>query len=119
MDKAKIAVIAIIILLAGNIFFIWKYRTASQELAATKNAAEARKANSQVLAFANLFIEKVLQSGKEVDFETRLMLENSVRDLNDKEILAQWQKFTQAKDQVEAQSEVKNLLKLLVQKIKT
>ncbi|MFA4818009.1 MAG: hypothetical protein WC608_04795 [Parcubacteria group bacterium] len=87
-------------------------------MAAVKDTAKAQKANGQVLAFANLFIEKVLQSGKEVDFETRLDLENSVRDLNDKEILAQWQKFTQAKDQAGAQNEVKNLLKLLVQKIK-
>lgn len=49
--------------------------------------------------------------------ETRLRLENAVRDLNNEQILAQWQKFTTSKTETEAQTQVKNLLELLVNKI--
>jgi CRISPR/Cas system endoribonuclease Cas6 (RAMP superfamily) len=64
-------------------------------------------------------IEKVLKAEKEVDFETRLKLENAVREINDKEILNQWIKFTESKTEDEAQNNIKNLLDLLVDKIQT
>jgi hypothetical protein len=45
-------------------------------------------------------------------------LETAVRDLKDEEILNQWQKFVDSKTETEAQKEVKNLLELLINKIK-
>jgi len=63
-------------------------------------------------------IEKVLKAETEVDFETRLKLENAVRNLEDKEILARWSKFIESKTEAGAQEEVKNLLEALVNKIK-
>ncbi len=79
---------------------------------------ETQKTNEKVLEFAKLFIEKVLKAKTEVDFETRLKLENAVRNLDDEEILVQWQKFTESKIEAEAQEEVKNLLEMLVNKIR-
>jgi len=38
--------------------------------------------------------------------------------LNDEEILTQWKKFTESETEDEAQTEVKNLLEMLVSKIK-
>jgi hypothetical protein len=80
---------------------------------------QTQTTNEKVLEFTNLFIEKVLKAQTEVGFETRLKLENAVRNLNDEEILAQWQKFTESKTEAGAQEEVKNLLQMLVSKIKT
>ncbi len=76
---------------------------------------ESQKTNEKVLDFTKLFIEKVLKAETEVDFETRLKLENAVRNLGDEEILTQWQKFTESKTEAEAQEEVKNLLEMLLE----
>ena len=114
----KIIIIAIIlILLAGNIYFGSRYFSALKELKELKAAMETYKINEKILTFSSLFITKVLKTENEVDFETRLRLETTVRDLNDEEILTQWKKFTESETEDEAQTEVKNLLEMLVSKI--
>ena len=120
MNKLKIVLIIILFLLLAGNFFLWvRYSTAKKELEEIKNKPlETSKINESVWNFTKFFIEKVLKAEKEVDFETRLELENSVRKLGDEEILAQWQKFVDSKTEAEAQQEVKNLLELLVNKIK-
>ncbi|MCK4453919.1 hypothetical protein KAU51_01045 [Candidatus Parcubacteria bacterium] len=118
MNKLKtIFTIIILVLLVGNIFFGVKYFAVQKELQQTQIALETQKTNEKVLDFTKLFIEKVLKAKTEVDFETRLKLENAVRNLDDEEILAQWQKFTESETENEAQEEVKNLLEMLVNKI--
>ncbi len=79
---------------------------------------ETQEINEKVLEVSKLFIEKVLKAETEVDFETRLKLENAVRNLGDQEIMNQWQKFVNSKTEIQAQIEVKNLLEILVNKIK-
>ena len=111
-------IITILILLVGNVFFWLKYSATQKELLKTTQALETQKTNEKLLNFAKLFIDTVLKAEGEIDFETRLQLENAVRNLNDSEILAQWQKFTDSQTEVDAQTEVKNLLELLVSKIK-
>lgn len=107
--------IIIIILIAGNIFLGFKYFTVKKGVEVT---SQNQVSNDKVLAFTKLFVEKVLKSGTEVNFETRLQLENEVRNLGNKEILAQWQKFTDSKTEADAQTEVKNLLGILINNIK-
>lgn len=75
-----------------------------------------RQANIKVLVFRNMFTEKVLLADKEIDFDTRLSLETSVRTLNDKEIFDQWQIFTKTETKEDASLEAKKLLRLLVEK---
>lgn len=118
MNKSKIFLILILILLAGNVFLGAKYFSVVKELRQTKTALETQVINDKVLEFSKLFIEKVLKAETEVDFEMRLKLENAVRNLGDEEILNQWQKFTESKTEVDAQTEVKNLLEMLINKIK-
>jgi len=72
--------------------------------------------NKKVLEFRNMFTERVLLSGREIDFDSRLELETLVRSLNDPEIFSQWQKFTGSQDKEEATIEAKNLLQLLINK---
>ena len=118
LDKIFL-ILVIMILLAGNIFFWLKYSATQQELEKTKETLAVQKTNEKILDFTKLFIEKVLKAEEEINFEDRLKLENAIRNLNDEEILAQWNKFLASKDEMEAQREVKNLLELLINKIRT
>lgn len=117
-NRKTILIIIILLLLAGYAFLGIKYFAVQKELRQTQAALETQKTNEKVLDFTKIFIGKVLKAETEVDFETRLKLENAVRNLNDGEILAQWQKFAGSKTEVQAQEEVKNLLEMLANKIK-
>jgi len=116
-SQKTILSIVILILFAGNAFFAVKYFSTQKELNQIKTVAEAKNTNEKVLNFTKLFIAQVLRADGEVDFETRLKLENAVRNLNDEKILAQWQKFVESETEAEAQEEVKNLLEMLVGEI--
>ena len=118
MKKSKIVFVLILVLLAGNLFGGVKYFSVAKELRQTQTAMETQKTNDKILEFTKLFIEKVLKAETEVDFETRLKLENAVRNLEDEDIVLQWQKFTESKTEDEAQKNVKSLLETLVCKIK-
>lgn len=112
-------IILVLILLVGNAFFGVKYSAVKKDIKLTQTALDTRKINEKVLDFTKFFIEEVLKAETEVDFETRLQLENAVRSLNDEEILTNWQRFIDSKTEAEAQEQVKNLLEMLVSKIKT
>jgi len=118
VNLKKVLVIAVIfILVATNIVALIGYFSAKQELAKARQEVIRQQVNVKVLNFTNLFIAKVLKAENEVSFEDRLKLENSVRDLNDPELLSQWNKFVDSKTPEDAQKEVKNLLEMLVKKI--
>lgn len=106
-----------IILFSGNVLLASQYYVSSKDVKTKDVLLTTYQHNEKVLSFTRLFIAKVLKAKVEVSFEDRLQLENAVRDLNNKEILNQWQKFTDAKEEIQAQEEVKNLLELLIRKI--
>src|SRR3989344_1591887 len=109
-NKKLIAEGLIFVLLVGNAFFAYGYFSAQKKLQNIESAGAKVEVNQKVVDFASLFIKKVLQAEKEVDFETRLSLENAVRELKDEEIKAEWQKFTNSQTEAEAQNSVKRLL---------
>lgn len=112
--------VIIVLLLAGNAFFIYRNNALIQELATAKEALTQQRSaqtNNKVLAFTQMFITNVLKADQEVDFETRLKLETAVRDLGDPQIREQWDRFVNSKTETQAQQEVENLLELLVNKI--
>lgn len=116
-NKRIFGIIVFGLLLIGNVFFALNYFISYKELQELKSTESKTESNTKVISFTELFIKKVLQADKEVDFETRLSLENAVRDLNDKEIMAEWQNFTASKTEMDAQNSVKKLLEILVSKI--
>ncbi len=109
--------IVIFVLLASNAFFGLRYLAATRELDGARTIVTTQRYNERALNFLKMFIKRVIKSDKEVDFETRLSLENSVRQLNDPKILASWQKFVNSANEVEAQKNVKDLLEALVEKV--
>lgn len=76
---------------------------------------QQQQIDKNVSNFRNMFIEKVLLSDTAVDFDTRLSLETAVRNLNNPEIFAQWNKFANSQTQSEATAQAKKLLALLIQ----
>jgi len=119
IDFKKIFLIAVIlVLLASNFVFLIKYSGLQKELERTKQTVKTQQINDKVLKFTQLFIEEVLNAKEEISFEDRLKLENAIRDLQDENILSQWQKFVDSKTEEQAQKEVKALLEILVKNIK-
>lgn len=99
------------------ILFIGQWYIYYKDIQATKNLLSIYQTNQKVVDFTKLFIAKVIKAKSDVSFEDRLKLENAVRDINDQKIFNQWQKFTEAKDPVQAQEEAKNLLEILANKV--
>jgi hypothetical protein len=119
MTKQKVvAILIILLLITSNVFFAYKYMQAKKESDQLKTTVSLMNAKLPFIEFDQLFVDKILRSEGEVSFETRLDLENKVRNLNDAPLLTQWNKFVNAKDEVEAQTEVKKLLSLLAQRMK-
>ncbi|MDD2758651.1 MAG: hypothetical protein PHD72_04810 [Patescibacteria group bacterium] len=106
----------VIFLLAGNIILGWGYFVAQKQNRALQSQILTQKQQGKSLLFLQTFIQKVIRSEGEVSFETRLKLENEVRDLGDDKILAQWQAFVNSQTEAEAQKNVKALLGLLTDK---
>ena len=116
--KKRIFIIAVIGgLVVSNSYFALKARSLGGELNDARKETSSFHRNEKVINFSRLFIGSVLKSGNEVDFDTRLKLENAIRDIKDDEILAQWNNFTKSQTEADAQNEVKNLLDLLMKKI--
>jgi hypothetical protein len=115
--KENITPTVIIILIATVFVLSVQYYNDRQDLIITTNNLNTFHYNQNVLTFAKLFVVKVLKADGQVSFDDRLMLENAVRNINDKTIFDQWQKFINANTAMGAQIEVKNLLELLVNKI--
>ena len=119
MFRSKEILITILIIsLAANIFLGIGYYQSTQRLQAVAKELRSQEVNKKALDFLKMFVDKVLKSEGEVNFEDRLMLENAVRQLDDAGIIAQWKKFTESQSEIQAQVEVRNLLELLVNAIK-
>jgi hypothetical protein len=116
-NKKRIIEVFIVALILSNAFFAYGYFTATRELQEMKSTETRAALNERVINFTSLFIEKVLKAEAEVDFETRLSLENAVRELKDPEIMSEWQNFISSKTEEQAQNSVKKLLEILVNKI--
>jgi len=115
MNRLKILIIILFIsLIVSNIFFACMYLTNLKKIEILEDKQEI---NSSVLTFTQLFVDKVLKGDKEVSFEDRLQLENSIRSLKDKETFDCWERFTNAKNQDEVQNNFYELFSLLLKKI--
>jgi len=118
MTKTERILTAVIILLAiSNVYFITESFVSKIEIKANEKVIKSRQFNEKVVSFTKLFLDKVLSGQPEVSFEDRLLLENAVRDLNDKEIFNQWQIFVKSGTGEEGQTNLSWLLKLLMKKI--
>lgn len=112
-----IVILITILAVAGCVYFGVKSARLEKENHGLKNNRTLSSEQVRIIDFGNQFVDEVLQANSEVDFDTRLKLENNVRDIGDNDILAEWQKFTESKTETDAQTETKNLLGLFFQKL--
>jgi hypothetical protein len=105
----------VVVLLATNVFFATRLIQVTGVAEEAQAAAQSSQSHRQEIAFLQLFIKHVLQTDGEIDFETRLQLENQVRALGDAEILGVWKQFVESTNPEEAQAAVGQLLILLVE----
>jgi hypothetical protein len=117
LNKNHFVSFIVVILLISNIFFGVQYFLAQNKIHLLEKQVKLQQINAKILSFEKLFIDNVLKANTEVSFDQRLKLENAVRDLNDPDVLAEWEKFTSSTSEAGAQQEVKNLLSLLTSKI--
>jgi hypothetical protein len=115
--KNTITLIIIAILILTNIFLYFKLNSASDKLTDVQIELNTIKQNKKVAAFQKLFIDKVLMSNGNVDFNTRVELQNAITDINDPSISKVWDSFLSSKTENDAQLRVKELLSLLASKI--
>ena len=112
-----IYIILIVVMAIGVVFSIFGYYNVSSELSSAQSQLAVQKNDERVLQFLSMFVKKVIKADAEISFEDRLSLENTVRSLGDKEVLAQWKKFVDSKTETEAQKNTKVLIDLLVDKV--
>ena len=98
-----------VVSLVFNVVLVYKLEKSSR-------AVVANKADQKILDFRNMFTSDVLLSDQPIDFNTRLSLETTVRNLNDPAIFNQWEAFANSQTQADATAQAKTLLKLLIQK---
>lgn len=113
-SKSLVLIVIVFILLLGNIVFMTKWMKSKNQINSTVSSTNDSKQTVQFLA---LFTEKVLMASGEVSFEDRIRLENDVRALKDGTILKGWEKFVESKTADEAQTNLRNLISILVKKI--
>ena len=113
----KILTVFVVILTLISVYLLVQCFLFRAQLKETEQIVKDQQVNIKIISFINLFVDKVLSGQTEVSFEDRLQLENSVRDINDQEIINQWQKFVKSGIEEESQQNLSKLLKLLVTKI--
>lgn len=108
---------AIIIFLAVTNIILWSaYKSRGTELLKAQGTVGNIEHSHNVLAFQKLFIEKVLKSNGEVDYDTRRELEQAVGKTNDNAVISAWNSFLSAKTENEGQIKVKELLLTLTER---
>lgn len=104
----------VLLLFVLAVFLGWQSWQFQQKNVSVTAILGAKQSQEKQLEFARLFVNKVIQPDKEIDFETRLDLENRVRAFDNPAILESWNRFTNSKTESEAQTEAKKLLLMLI-----
>ncbi len=118
LDKTRLfSNILLIILVAGNIFFSIQYTESLKQQQIQKE--DNIGTNIKVSRFLKLFVDVVLntETGKTISYDSRIKLENDVRDIQDAAITAQWDKFVNSADGKVAQENATALMKMLTNKL--
>jgi len=119
LEKTKIlSNILLIILVSGNIFFSIQYvenikRQASVDVKEESASIERLK----TARFLKFFIDTVLNTQQAISYDDRVRLENDIRQLGDKNLTAEWNKFVNSKDTKLTQEAAVTLMAMLTSKM--
>ncbi|OGI90225.1 hypothetical protein A2911_02375 [Candidatus Nomurabacteria bacterium RIFCSPLOWO2_01_FULL_40_15] len=108
---------ALIIFLAIVNVVLWSaYSSRGAELQRVQDVIANIEYGRNILAFQKLFVDKVLKSNGEVDYDTRRELEQAVGKTNDDIVISAWNAFLSTKTESEGQMKVKELLSVLAER---
>lgn len=113
----KILIFLLITIIGSNVLWGIKYFVVKGERNLAREQLAKVSENKKILLFQKLFVEEVLKADGVVDFETRVLLQNAVKDIGDEEIVKAWNGFLSSKTEFEGQARVKDLLFLLANKV--
>jgi len=115
--KKKLLLLFISFLVLGNgvLFSLFYQQHANNQKLQTELLS--LRQDQKTAEFLKMFVYDILQAKTVVDFDTRLKLENAVRDIEDKEIFNSWQAFINSSTEIEAQVNAQKLLQSLADKL--
>ena len=108
-----IFIMLIIICIAGFFALQW-YQSIKEFNVLSEKYSEDKKIDN----FISLFVNNMLGTVKDISFDQRLEMENSVRAINNQAIFEQWTKFTNSANSTDAQTNAEALLQLLTNALK-
>ena len=106
--------ILIIILLAGNIYISMQYISLGKEMEQLKNPAGESSVSASVVLTEVL---DVILNTRPTTADSRLKLENDIRQLQDKAITAEWETLVASKDAKTSQASALKIIGMLEDKI--
>jgi len=118
LDRTRlVSNILMVMLVAGNIFFSIQY-TENNKQQDSLSQTDNTTIRIQAASFLKLFIDTVLNSsGQAISYDDRVALENAVRQIQDADILKQWNTFVQSPDEKASQENSVKLMKLVTNKL--
>ena len=117
LTKRNGIIFLILVLVCSLIVLFGQYVVVMQKQKIDQETLKLYQYNGKILTFTKLFVKSVLKSDGAVPLSEVLKLENAARDINNKPIYDEWQKFVNAKSPAQAQMEVKILLETLVDRV--
>ncbi len=117
MNTSKKFVLLVLVLVLTNIIWGVGYFGEKNERRIAEIELAKITQNKKIAAFQKLFVDKVLMANGEVDFDTRVELQNSARDTGDQAVIEAWNNFLSSKTESEGQKRVKELLSLFASRI--
>ena len=109
----KIVSALLIFLVIFNIMLWSAYSARGVELRKAEDTISNTEHSRNILSFQKLFVEKVLKSDGEVNYNTRRELEQAVGKTNDDVVISAWNSFIEAKNETDGQIKVKDLISVL------
>jgi hypothetical protein len=103
----------IIVCAAGFFAFQW-YQTDKGYNSLSAKYSE----NKKIDTFISLFVNNMLGVAKDISFDQRLQMENSVRSINNTQIFNKWEAFTTSSNSAAAQINAQALLQMLTNNLK-
>lgn len=116
LDRTRVVSnLLMLVLVAGNIFFSVQYTASIQQQAQASQRDDGQRL--RIARFLKLFIDSVLNAGREVTSDQRIALEADVRAIGDADVLRGWNSFVDSADAKSAQERAVKLMALLTNKL--
>jgi hypothetical protein len=111
MNNKILGLVLILSLILNVILGLGYYQNLKKNSLADVGGAEmAKDQRIKIADFSKFFINKIVATGGEINFEDRNKIEQDLKELNNENISANWTNFISSKDSAETQKSVIGLM---------